>query len=116
MESIVTTLVDGALVPSIGAVTAPIPFLVSSGILLLAFGALWIAFAVAVVREPARLDAAWRRVRTLPLVVQAVAWLLFLPVLAGAWVWRTGWPKVARVAIVGSLAAWNLVMFLPAAA
>jgi len=112
MDSIVTTLTDG-LAALIGAVAAPIPFLASSGILFLVFGGLWFAFAAALVRDPERIDAAWRRVRSLPLIVQAVAWLLFLPVLAGAWIWRTSWPRVARLVVVGGLAGWNLLMFLP---
>jgi len=113
VDTIITTLIDGTLVPLIAAVTAPIPFLASSGILLLVFGALWAAFAVALVRDPARIEGSWRRLRALPLAVQAIAWVLFLPVLAGIAVWRTGWPQVARLALVGGLAGWNLVMFLP---
>jgi hypothetical protein len=108
-----TTLIDGVLVPLITAVTAPIPFLAASGVLLLVFGAMWLALAAAIVRAPARVDGAWHRVRALPLFVQAGAWLLFLPVLVAVWVWRTGWPRLARVTVVGVLACWNLVMFLP---
>ncbi len=113
METIITTFVDGVLVPLIGAVTAPLPFLASSGILLLVFGGLWAAVAVALVREPARIDAAWQRIRALPLVVRAIVWLLFLPVMAGIWIWRTGWPRVARLVLVGGIAGWNLLIFLP---
>lgn len=116
MDSLVTTLVDGVLVPLIELVTAPVPWLASSGLLLVVFGALWLALAIAIVRAPARVDAAWRRLRALPLVVQALAWLLFLPVLAGVAVWRTSWPTVARALVVGGIAGWNLLMFLPAAA
>jgi hypothetical protein len=105
MDTIVTTLVT--------AVTAPIPFLASSGILLLVFGAMWVAFAVALVRDPARIEAAWRRLRALPVLVQALAWLLFLPVLAGIAIWRMGWPQLMRVVLVGGLAGWNVLMFLP---
>jgi len=35
-------------------------------------------------------------------------------VLAGIAVWRSGWPRIARLALVGGLAAWNLLLFLPA--
>jgi hypothetical protein len=49
----------------------------------------------------------------MPIVVQAIAWLLFLPLLAGVYVWRRTWPRVARLTLVGSLACWNLLMFLP---
>ena len=113
MDTLITTLVDGVLVPLVDAITAPIPFLASSGILLLVFGALWVAFAAALVRDPARLDAAWRRVRAMPIVVQALVWLLFLPLLAGVYLWRRTWPRVARLTLVGGLACWNLLMFLP---
>jgi hypothetical protein len=113
MDTIITTVVDRILVPLIAAVTAPIPFLASSGILLLLFGALWVAFGFALVRDPARIEGTWRRLRSLPLVVQLVAWVLFLPVLAGIAIWRTGWPQAARLVLVGGLAGWNLLMFLP---
>jgi hypothetical protein len=105
MGSLIAWLVD--------AVTAPIPFLVSSGLLLLVFAGLWVAFGAALVRDPSRIDDSWRRLRAAPLVVQALAWLLLLPVLAGIWVWRTGWPRLARLVLVGGLAGWNLLVFLP---
>ncbi|HEX5825994.1 MAG TPA: hypothetical protein VFY23_00615 [Candidatus Limnocylindrales bacterium] len=113
MESLVSVLVDGILVPVVTAVTAPLPALADSGILLLVFAALWAGVAVALVRDPARLDAAWTRIGALPLAVRLLVWLLFLPVMAGIWAWRRAWPRVARVAVVGGLAAWNLLAFLP---
>ena len=115
MDGIVTTLIDGILVPLIGAVTAPIPFLASSGILLLVFGAMWAAFAVALVRDPSRIEATWRRVREWPLVVQAVGWVLFLPVMAGLWVWGTDWPDLVRFVVIAGIAGWNLLVFVPRA-
>jgi hypothetical protein len=106
---------DGILTTLIETLTAPIPLLASSGILLLVFAGLWLAFAVALVRRADRIDVTWRRIRSWPVVVQAIAWLLFLPVLAGIVVWRTGWPTVARLTVVGGIAAWNLLVFLPPA-
>jgi hypothetical protein len=111
METIVT-----ALVGLIEFVTAPIPFLASSGILLAAFAALWAAVGVALVHEPVRLAAAWARLRATPLAVQALIWLLLLPIVAGLWVWHTAWPRVARIVVLAGIATWNLVMFLPAPA
>jgi hypothetical protein len=105
MESILTALVE--------LLTAPIPWLVSSGVLLVVFGGLWLAIAVALVRDPARLEIAWRQVRSLPLPIQLFAWLLFLPVMAGMWAWRTTWPTLARLVVVGGLAGWNVLIFLP---
>jgi hypothetical protein len=113
MESLVSVLVDGILVPVVTAVTSPLPALADSGILLLVFAVLWAAVAVALVRDPARLDAAWTRIGALPLVARLLVWLLFLPVMAGIWAWRRAWPRVARVAVLGGLAGWNLLVFLP---
>jgi len=115
MDTFVSTIIDGILIPAIGLVTAPIPFLASSGILLVGFGALWLAFGIALARRPARVDDAWRRLRSMPLPVQALVWLLLLPVVAGLWVWQSSWPQAARLVLVAGLAGWNLVMFLPAA-
>jgi hypothetical protein len=116
METLITTLV-GAVVAVIDAIVVPlanaIPLLASTGILLLVFTGLWVAFGAALIRDPRRLDAVWGRLRAMPLPVQAIAWLLLLPVLAGLWVWRTGWPRVARLAVIGGLAGWNLLVMVP---
>jgi hypothetical protein len=117
MDTIITTLVNGVLVPLINVVVVPladaVPFLASTGILLAVFAALWVLFGVALVRGASGLDAAWLRLRSLPLPVQAIAWLLFLPVLVGLRVWRTRWPGVARLTVIGGLAWWNLLVFVP---
>jgi hypothetical protein len=113
VDTTVKALVDGILVPVISATTAPIPFLASSGLLLLLFGTLWVAFAATLARDPRRVDDTWNRLRAAPVIVRALAWLLFLPVLAGVWIWRTSWPKVARLTAITGLAGWNLLVFLP---
>jgi uncharacterized membrane protein YvlD (DUF360 family) len=115
MESLITALVNGIVVPVVTVLTAPIPFLASSGLLLAIFAALWLAFGIALVRDRARIDSSWHRLRSLPLPVQLIAWLLFLPVIAGLWIWRTSWPQAARLLVVAGLAGWNLLVLLPAA-
>lgn len=112
MDSIIVALVNGIVLP----VTGTIPFLASSGLLVAAFGALWAVFAIALARDRAALDRAWLRFRRWPLLAQGVAWLLFLPVLAGLWVWRRGWPAVARCVVIAGIAGWNLLVLMPAAA
>ncbi len=113
-------LVNGVVVPIINLVVVPfanaVPLLASAGILLGVFAIAWAVFAVALLRDSTRLDLAWRRLRALPLVVQALAWLLFLPVLAGLWIWRTTWPIAARLVLIAGVAGWNLLVFLPRAA
>ncbi len=112
MDTIIRFVVDTVVVPLADSV----PFLASRGILLAVFAAMWILFGVALVRDRPRLDAAWRRIRRMPFVVQAVAWLLFLPVLAGLWVWKTSWPVAARMLLIAGIAGWNILVFLPTAA
>ena len=109
MDQIIVTIINWTVVP----VTSAIPFLASHGILLAVFAALWVLFGYALVRNRRSLDAAWIRVRHLPLAAQAVAWLLFLPVLSGLWIWRSRWPLVSRLVLVAGLAGWNLLVFMP---
>ena len=108
MERIIETLASG-LGNSIG-------WMADHGILLVIFGALWVAFGVALLWSQGSLDQAWATIRGLPLVVQLVVWLLFLPVMAGLWIWETTWPLVIRVLAIVGLAGWNLLVFLPKAA
>lgn len=109
MDTAIETLVNAVVVPFAEAV----PVLVSSGVALAIFAVLWAGFGLALVRDRSRLDDAWRRVRGLPLIVRALVWLLFLPVLVGLWVWRTAWPLAGRLVTIGGLAGWSLLIFIP---
>ena len=97
------------------ALGSGVGFAADHGILLVGFGVLWLAFGAALVLSQGSLDAAWSAIRSLPIVAQAVVWLLFLPVMAGLWIWETTWPLVLRLVLVGSLAAWNLLVLIPRA-
>lgn len=105
----VNALVNGIVVP----VTGVIPRLVSSGALLVVFAILWLAIGAAAVTNPSGLDATWGAIGEWPLPVQAIGWLLFLPVMAGLWIWATDWPLAARIVLVVGLAGWNLLIFIP---
>jgi len=109
MEQVITAIVDTIVVP----ITNLIALMASSGALLLVFLALWTAFAFALVRNQAGLDATWLRLRHLPLILQALVWLLFLPVVLGLFIWRRAWPLAARLLLIGGIAGWNLLVFLP---
>jgi hypothetical protein len=74
---------------------------------------LWAAFAVGIVASQGSVDATWEWIRGLPIVIQALVWLLFLPVVAGLWIWETGWPLAARLVLVGGLAVATLYIFAP---
>jgi hypothetical protein len=78
----------------------------------LLFVVLWLAFAYGVLFERQLLDAAWRLIRRRHLLIEAAIWLLFLPVVAGLWIWQRRWPLTVRLVLVASIAAVNLIMFL----
>jgi len=79
-----------------------------------AFLVLWVAFAIGLLVNQGSLDQAWATIRALPIVVQLVIWLLFLPVMAGLWIWEaSGWDVLVRLVLVIVLAGWNLLVFLP---
>jgi len=105
----VDALVRWVVVP----VTSVIPRLVSSGVAFVLYGALWVGFGAALLTNPGALDEAWQSIAQLPLPIQAVVWLLFLPVMAGLWVWGTDWPVLIRLVIVAGFAGWSLLMFVP---
>jgi hypothetical protein len=105
VEAIIDRLASGA-----GGLAT---FLVTSGVAFILFAVLWLAFAAGLIWSQGSISSAWEWVRGLPLVVQVAVWLLFLPVVAGLWVWETTWPLLIRLVIVGGLASWTLYMFFP---
>ncbi len=92
-----------------------VAFLATSGVLFLVFAVLWLVVVAGIVLSQGSVDAAWEQIRQLPLIVQAVAWLLFLPVMAGVWIWESSWPLMIRAVLVFGLAAWTLLVMLPRA-
>lgn len=106
MDKVIETVASG--------VGNGIGWLAEHYVLFVVFLVLWVAFGVGLVASQGSLDQAWQMIRGLPLPVQLVAWLLFLPVMAGLWVWEaSGWGLIVRLALVIGLAGWNLFMFLP---
>jgi ABC-type amino acid transport system permease subunit len=92
-----------------------VAFLATSGILFLVFAVLWLLVGAGIVLSQGSVDAAWEQIRQLPLIVQAVAWLLLLPVMAGLWIWESSWPLMVRAVLVLGLAGWTLLVMLPRA-
>jgi ABC-type amino acid transport system permease subunit len=107
MDRIIETVATG--------VGNSIGWMAESGALFAIFALIWIAFAAGLIWSQGSLDQAWESVRGLPLIVQAVVWLLLLPVMIGLWIWETSWPLVVRLVLVIGVAGWNLLIFLPRA-
>lgn len=77
------------------------------------FAALWVGFAYALITSQGSLDAAWRWITSQHLIVQGVVWLLFLPVVAGLWIWESGWSTAVRLLLVAGIGFFNLYLFFP---
>ena len=92
-----------------------VAWLAENGVLFAVFAILWVAFGAALIFSQGSVDQAWQAIRELPLIVQVVVWVLFLPVMVGLWVWETSWPLVVRLVLVIGIAGWNLLVFLPRA-
>ncbi len=108
MERVIETLATG-LGNGIG-------WMAESGVLFVIFAIVWIAFGAALLLSQGSVDQAWAAIRALPLPIQLVVWLLFLPVMAGLWAWEQTWPLLVRLPVVLGLGVWNLLVFLPRAA
>jgi hypothetical protein len=104
---------DGVIETLAGGMGNTVAWLAESGVLFAIFAIIWVAFAVGLIWSQGSLDQAWAAIRSLPLIVQVLVWVLFLPVMVGLWVWETSWPLVIRLVLVVGIAGWNLMMFLP---
>jgi hypothetical protein len=107
VERIIDAIVTPVVAVIVGAVEHGLAFVI--------FIVLWLAFGAALIWSQGSLDATWEWVRSMPLILQGLLWLLFLPVVAGLWVWETTWPLVVRLVLIVGLAGWSLLIFLPRA-
>jgi hypothetical protein len=73
----------------------------------------WVAFAVALVASQQTLDDLWTSVRDLPLVAEAVVWLLGFPFLVGLAIWQASWDEAVRLAAIAMVAGAYTYMFVP---
>ena len=108
MERVIETVATG--------VGNGIGWMAESGVLFVIFAVVWIAFGAALVLSQGSVDQAWAAIRDLPLPIQAIVWVLFLPVMIGLWVWEQTWPLLVRLALVIGIGGWNLLVFLPRSA
>jgi len=93
-----------------------IGWMADHGVLFGLFAILWVAFGAALILSQGSVDQAWATINGLPVIVRLIVWVLFLPVMAGLWIWETSWPLIVRVVAVVGIAGWNLLVFLPRAA
>jgi hypothetical protein len=77
------------------------------------FAVLWIAFGASLAFSPGTLDDLWNQTRRLPLLIQNLVWLLFLPLMIGLWIWERTWSLPIRLVLIIAIGAWNVYMFFP---
>lgn len=107
MERIIDTLATG--------IGGSIGWMAEHGVLFVVFAIVWVAIGAGLVLSQGSVDQAWDTIRGLPLIVQAIVWLLFLPVMIGLWIWESTWPLLVRATLLLGIAGWNLLVFLPKA-
>jgi ABC-type amino acid transport system permease subunit len=98
-----------------GGLGNSVAWMAETGILFAVFALIWAAFTAGLLWSQGSIDQAWVAIRDLPFVVQLIVWILFLPVMVGLWIWETTWPLLVRLALILSIAGWNLLVFLPRA-
>ena len=76
-------------------------------------GLLWLGFLAALIANRELLDLAWQTLRSWPLILQGIVWLLALPVVGGLWIWETSWPVLLRLVLVLGLAFATVYTFFP---
>ncbi len=72
-----------------------------------------IAFAYYLISDPSRLTDAWLWIRSLPLVVQLVLWLLLLPWMIALWVWSMPWALAIRIVLVAGIVLFAEYLLCP---
>jgi hypothetical protein len=107
-----------AIVVGIGAVGLGIALIAGATVvfnvlIFTLFTVLWIAFAAALVFSPGTLNGLWHRTCQLPLVIQGVVWLLFLPLMIGLWMWERTWSLPIRLILIIGIGVANVYMFVP---
>ncbi len=73
------------------------------------FTLLWVGFIAALVMNREWLDLLWDWVRSLPLVIQIIVWVLFLPGMVGLWIWESSWPALVRLLAFGGIVGWTFL-------
>lgn len=77
------------------------------------FTALWVAFFAVLLVNQGTVGDLWHGIRDLPLFIQGVLWLLFLPLMAGLAIWDASWPALVRLILIAGIAGFNVYLFYP---
>ena len=73
------------------------------------FVVLWAGFAIIMIVNREWFDILWNTVRGLPLVVEIIVWVLFLPIMVGLWIWESSWPVLVRLLGFAGIVGWTIL-------
>lgn len=72
----------------------------------------WVLFFALVLFSEATLSELWRELRSWPIVVEGLVWLLLFPLVLATAVWESSWDGWVRVLLVCCFAgAWSAMFF-----
>jgi hypothetical protein len=100
-------------VETVGRRNASVPMQAPGSAFLALIAALWGAFVALLAVSPSTLDGAYDWLRELPLVWEALMWLLTLPWTVAYLVYETSWEHWLRLAVVALIVAVHLCICAP---
>ena len=100
-------------VETAGSRSAAVPMQAPGSAFLALMAGLWGAFVALLATSPSTLDDAYDWLRELPIVWEALMWLLTLPWTVAYLVYETGWEHWVRVAVVSLIVAVHLCICSP---
>jgi hypothetical protein len=74
---------------------------------------LWLAFAAALMFHQGALESVWQWLTGLPLLLEVVLWILFLPITLGLWIWESDLSLWLRLVLVIFIAITSLAVMGP---
>jgi hypothetical protein len=95
--------------------SVPVPMQAPGSVFFALMAGTWGAFVALVAASPATLEDAYDWLRELPLVWEALMWLVTLPWTVAYLVYETGWEHWVRVVIVALIVAVHLGICAPRA-
>lgn len=73
------------------------------------FAIMWVGFVIALLVNPEWLDMLWEWVRALPILLQIIVWVIFLPVMVGLWAWESSWSAFVKLVVLAGLVGWTIL-------
>jgi hypothetical protein len=70
---------------------------------------MWLGFVIALLVNPEWLDMLWEWVRALPILLQIIVWVIFLPVMVGLWAWESSWSVFVKLLVLAGLVGWTIL-------